>query len=127
MNRLPTEVLQHISGFLSRRDLFQLCFVNKSCWAASRPRIFRTVCVNFSSSETLEAAVERWTTVLSSSDSFTSVEHLQVVAKDLYPSIQRLEDCGDHPLDPWKFCAIDGRSTSVIEHDAHWQKLEELL
>ena len=41
--------------------------------------------------------------------------------------IQRLEDCGDQPLDPWRFCAIDGRSTRLLEDDAHWQKLEELL
>ena len=41
--------------------------------------------------------------------------------------VQRLEDCGDQPLDPWRFCAIDGRSTRLLEHDTHWQKLEELL
>ncbi|KEQ72280.1 hypothetical protein M436DRAFT_65044 [Aureobasidium namibiae CBS 147.97] len=129
MDRLPTEVLQNICRFLSRHELVQFSLINKICWAASRPRFFHTVCVNFSSPQTLEATVERWTAVLQSSDSFAAVEHLQVVAKDLYSLSlsQRLENCGDHPLDPWRFCAIDDRSTRQLEHHAQWQKLEQLL
>lgn len=126
MERLSTEVLQQTCGFLSRRDLFRFSLVNRKCWAASKPHTLRTVCVEFSSPETLEANVERWTDLLAASESFAAVQHLQIVAKHLCSMSQRLEDCGDRPLEPWKYCAIDGRDTGLLI-EAQWHKLDELL
>jgi hypothetical protein len=36
-------------------------------------------------------------------------------------------DCGDLPLNPWKYCALDQRSSELLTDDAQWQKLNELL
>jgi hypothetical protein len=121
------EVLQQTCGFLSRRDLSRFSLVNRRCRAVSRSHTFQTVCIEFSSPETLEANVERWTDLLAASESFAAVQHLKVVAKHLYHLSQRLlEDCGDRPLEPWRYCAIDGRVTELLTEE-QWPKLNELL
>jgi hypothetical protein len=132
MEHLSAKLLQRICGFLSRRDLIRFSLVNKKCWAASRLHVFRTVRVTFSSPTTLEASVERWNDVLKASESFPYVQHVQVLAGNLYdlPRIaahQHFVDCGDHPLDPWKYCALDQRSSELLTDDAQWQTLNELL
>jgi hypothetical protein len=132
MEHLSTELLQHICGFLSRRDLSRFSLVNKKCWAATRLHVFRTVRVTFSSPTTLEASVERWNNVLEASESFSYVQHVQVLAGNLYdlPRIaahQRFVDCGDHPLDPWKYCAINQRDSEPLTDDPQWQKLNDFI
>jgi hypothetical protein len=132
MDRSLPELLQHICGFLGRDDLSHFSLVNKNCWAASRPHIFHTVSIPFSSPETLDASVERWNDVLASSGSFRYVQHLQASAASLYPLHttavgQRFQGTGDQPLDPWKYCAIDGRTTELLTDDKQWQKLVWLL
>jgi hypothetical protein len=132
MEHLSTEILQQTCGFLSRDDLSRFSLVSKKCWAASRLHVFRTVCVTFSSPTTLEASVERWNEVLKVSESFPYVRHVQVLAGNLYdlPRIaahQHFVDCGDRPLDPWKFCAINQRDSELLTDDAQWQKLNDFI
>jgi hypothetical protein len=80
----------------------------------------------------MEASVERCNDVLTSSESFMRVRHLQVSAASLYllhttAVGQNFQDSGDHPLDTWKYCAIDGRTTELLTDDTQWHKLVELL
>jgi hypothetical protein len=132
MEHLSTEILHQICGFLGRRDLIRFSLVNKKCWAASRLHIFRTVSVTFSSPTTLEASVERWNDVLKASESFSYVQHVQILAGNLYdlPRIaahQHFVNCGDRPLDPWKFCAINQRDSELLTDEAQWQKLNDFI
>jgi hypothetical protein len=132
MERLSAELLQHTCGFLSQRDLCQFSLVNKRFWAASRSHVFHTVSIAFSSPTTLETSVERCNDVLASSESFKHVQHLRVSAASLYllhttAVGQNFQDSGDRPLDPWKYCAIDGRTTELLTDDTQWHKLVELV
>lgn len=135
MERLSLELLQHLCGFLGRGDLSHFSLVSKKCWAASRPAIFHTVFIAFSSPETLEASVERCNDVLAPSGSFKYVQHLQVLAKELYSLYNTAEyrgfkdgkDSGDDPLHPWRYCAIKQSLSQPLTDGAQWQKLNELL
>jgi hypothetical protein len=66
------------------------------------------------------------------SESFPYVRHVQVLAGNLYdlPRIaahQHFVDCGDRPLDPWKYCALDQSSSEPLTDDAQWQNLNDFI
>lgn len=124
LDALPLETFEHITAYLDHDGLLGLSCVNKACRYATRPQLFRRVSLTFDSPESLSSAVRAASDVLSSAKSFAQVQHLEIRPQHLYDySILRLADCGDRPLDTWKFCRIDHRRTNLITKDTQWQTL----
>lgn len=68
--------------------------------------------------------------MLTLSGSLGLVDRLEIVAAHIFPLQQlrrNFEDCGDRPLESWKYCAIDGSKSKILTDDAEWQKLDQLI
>ncbi|THW57175.1 hypothetical protein D6D20_08182 [Aureobasidium pullulans] len=62
-----------------------------------------------------------------SGSSFQNVQHLRVVARELTTFCETIPDCGDRPLDIWKFCGIDGSISKLVTENEDWQSLTHLV
>jgi hypothetical protein len=127
MLKLPVETLRHISNHLDRSSLLDFSTTNRQCRLASSPLIFQDVCVRFSSPESLYHSVERCQKVLVSSNSFKYVHHLRVVAAELYPLCELIDDGGDGSLHNFTYCGISGFKTTLVTSEEEWQPLTRLV
>jgi hypothetical protein len=127
MLKLPVETVRHISNYLDRSSLLDFSTTTRHCRLASSPLIFQDVCIRFSSPQSSNHSVERCQEVLASSNSFKYVRYLRVVAAELYPLCVSIDDCGDRPLDNFKYCGIDGSKTTSLTSKDDWQPLTHLM
>jgi hypothetical protein len=127
MLKLPVETVRHISNYLDWSSLLDFSVTNQHCRLASSPFIFQDMCIRFSSPECLSHNVERCQKVLASSNSSRYVRHLHVVAAELYPLCVSIDDCGDRPLDKFKYCGIDGSQTTLLTSEKDWQPMTHLI
>lgn len=124
---LPVETLRHIGGYLDRSSLFSFSGTDRRCRLASAALRYQDVCIKFSSPETLNGSVNRCQDVLRSTASFQNVQHLRVVARELTTFCETIPDCGDRPLDIWKFCGTDGSISKLLTENEDWQSLTHLV
>lgn len=129
MASLSVDSLYHVSAYLNHRDLSNFCLVNRRCHEFSRKHLYRTITISFSSSETLNSAVDQWSCILQRTQSFQHVQHVKVLPSDPYqdPIAGVLTDCGDNWREPWRYCWSLGREQKTIEQDSEWQDLSCLI
>ncbi|THX03631.1 hypothetical protein D6D13_07586 [Aureobasidium pullulans] len=128
MMRLPTEMLQQMGDYLDLTSVLNLSSTNWQHRVALRPLLFRDMRIKFSSPASLDFEARRSSELLTTSESFRHVQSLRVTsALPCPPPSPTLEDCGDHPLETWKYCSIDDRTTQLVTRDDEWQNLLSLI
>ncbi|KAK6443399.1 hypothetical protein LTR95_000225 [Oleoguttula sp. CCFEE 5521] len=132
MIALPLEVLERVSQHLDYKSLLAFSTVKKAARSASRRWIFRDLTLSFSSPTTLREATSTWQEILTASGSARCVHNVHILApKYTDPTwsseAQRVEDCGDHPLQSWRYTDMDVTDATLACKDADWECLVQLL
>jgi hypothetical protein len=129
MEDLPLDLLDQISFYLDPNSLLDFSLVNKQCNSAANRHKFRTISVRFSSPDSLHYSVEKWNNILAASQSFRCVHHVQVLPSILWMpySSRHFVDCGDRPLQTWKYSYCDRDKSQPITDDSDWLTCTEFL
>jgi hypothetical protein len=127
MNHLAIETIEQIGGYLDASSVLRFSSTNEKYRTALRPLLFRTIRVKFSSPETLKSSAERWLELLTAHRSFCHVRFLYITSSNPQPCYFRIEDCGDRPLETWKFCNIIQLGSQLVSQDDQWKVLVELI
>lgn len=80
------------------------------------------------SPKSLDLEAKRCSELLTTAASFCHVQSLYITSVLSHPPpCFTLEDCGDLPLETWKYCSRDGSTTQLVTRDDEWQNLVVLI
>lgn len=69
----------------------------------------------------------KWHNILAHSTSFQYLQRVQVLPSKLWNPWCSLPDCGDHPIDTWKYSDCDWDNTRFLTNEAEWATLVHFL
>lgn len=129
MAGLPLDLLDQICLYLDFISLLNFSLADKQCNSAANRHKFRTISIKFSSPDSLHNSVEKWNNILAASQSFQRGHHLQVLPSILWRpySSRHLVDCGDRPLQTWKYFYCDRDKSRPISDDSEWLTCTEFF
>jgi hypothetical protein len=127
MNRLAIETVQQIGGYLDASSVLRFSSTHSKYRTALKPLLFGTIRVKFSSPETLKSSTKHCLELLSTYGSFCHVRSLYVTTSKALPFHYKIEDCGDRPLETWRFCSINESESQLVTRDDEWKTLLNLI
>jgi hypothetical protein len=129
MAGLPLDLLDQICLYLDFISLLNFSLADKQCNSAANRHKFRTISIKFSSPDSLHNSVEKWNNILAASQSFQHVHHVQVLPSILWRpySSRHLVDCGDRPLQTWKYFHCDRDKSRPVSDDSEWLTCTEFF
>lgn len=124
---LPPKLLDAIGFYLDFDSLLNFSLTDKQCNPAARRHVFHAINIKFSSPAELEVSVVPWNNILAHAHCFQYVQQVQVYPSKLWNRSCSLPDCGDRPIDIWRYCDCDWDQTQFLTNDAQWMSLGHFL
>ncbi|KAF1818067.1 uncharacterized protein K489DRAFT_135715 [Dissoconium aciculare CBS 342.82] len=127
MDRLIADVMLNICDELDQKSIHSLAHVNRHFQSVLIPALYRNVTIKFSTVATLDWRVRHYERVLQKYHGFEFVRSLSILAGSLETPRAQLLDCGDRPMDLWKFCHVDKARTELLDNDEQWEDVATLM